>query len=87
MHGLVVPEESHPDQLPNVDVPVGVAVRVTNVLNAKACVPQRVGLAQLSPDGLLETVPEPVPGKVNVKEGLFAAPPPELEGQTTFPVM
>ena len=61
MHGLIVPAESHPDQLPNDDVPAGVAVRVTGVLTGKDWVTQGAGLEQLSPSGRLETAPEPVP--------------------------
>ena len=61
VHGLVVPGESHPDQLPNEDVPAGVAVRLTGVPTVKDCVTQGPGLEQLSPDGLLETAPEPLP--------------------------
>ena len=56
-----MPAESHPDQLPNDDVPAGVAVRVTGVLTGKDWVTQGAGLEQLSPSGLLETAPEPVP--------------------------
>jgi len=61
VHGLVVPSESHPDQLANDDVPAGVAVRVTGVPTVKAWVAQGPGLEQLNPRGLLETVPEPFP--------------------------
>jgi len=86
VHGLVVPGESHPDQLPNVDPAAGVAVNVTGVLTAKACVTQGNGLEQLNPDGLLETVPEPLPVNVKVNAG-FPAPPPEAVKQVTFPVI
>jgi hypothetical protein len=61
MHGLAVPGESHPDQFPNDDVPAGVAVRLTGVPTAKDWVTQGPGLEQLSPIGLLATVPEPLP--------------------------
>ena len=61
VHGLLVPGESHPNQLPNVDVPAGVAVRLTGVPTGKDWVTQGPGLEQLSPSGLLETAPEPFP--------------------------
>lgn len=86
VHGLVVPGELHPDQLPNVDPDDGVAVSVTGVLTGKACVTQGPGLEQLNPDGLLVTVPEPMPLKVNVNAGL-PPPLPEPVKQVTFPVI
>ena len=86
VHGLVVPDESHPVQLPNDDPTPGVAVRVTCVPTAKACVTQGPGLEQLKPDGVLETVPEPLPVNVKVNAGL-PAPLPEPVKQVTFPVI
>ena len=82
VHGLVVPGESHPCQLPKVEGAVGVAVRVTIVPTGKAWVAQAV--EQLKPAGLLETVPEPRPENPSDNSG---PPPPELVKQTTFPVI
>lgn len=86
VHGLVVPGELQFDQLPNVDPEAGVAVSVTGVPTGKAWVTQGDGLEQLNPDGLLETVPEPRPVKVNVNAG-FPPPLPEPVKQVTFPVI
>ncbi|HXJ88628.1 MAG TPA: hypothetical protein VMS18_17540 [Candidatus Binatia bacterium] len=81
-----MPAESHPFQLPNDDPAAGVAVRVTVLPTAKACVTQGPGLEQLKPDGLLETVPDPLPVNVNVNAGL-PPPLPEPVKQVTFPVI
>ena len=86
VHGLVVPAELHPIQLPNDDPDDGVAVSVTGVLTGKACVTQGPGLEQLNPGGLLVTVPEPLPVNVKVNAG-FPAPLPEPVKQVTFPVI
>ena len=55
-----------PDQPVNMDPAAGVAVRVTDVLGAKAAL-QVVG--QLIPPGLLETDPDPVPAVCTVNTG------------------
>ena len=67
-------DESHPAQVTDVDVPVGVAVSVTGVPLVNACVTHGPGLVQLKPGGLLVTVPVPDPN-VRVSAG-FPVPPP-----------
>jgi len=63
---------SHPTQLPNVDVPVGVAVNVTTVPLVKFALQ---ALEQPSPAGELLTVPVPVPAKSTVSVGWAPLPP------------
>ena len=74
VQGFVLADESHPAQLTDVDVPVGVAVNVTGVPLRNDWVTQGPGLVQLKPGGLLLTVPVPDPN-VRVSAG-FPVPPP-----------
>jgi len=67
------------DQLPNVELPVGVAVSVTEVPLAKLALHAD---GQLMPAGELLTVPVPAPAKVTVSIG--EPPGPEPVKQTTF---
>lgn len=72
-HGFTLPPVSQFDQLPKVEVPAGVAVRVTVVPLAN-CAEQ--AFEQPNPDGTLVTVPVPAPEKLKLRIG--AAPPPPL---------
>jgi hypothetical protein len=78
--------ESQPPQPPN--VPDGLAVSVTLVPLGKVAEHAPTELAQLSPDGLLATVPVPVPWNVSVMLGVEPPPPPPPElKHVTLPVM
>ena len=70
--------ESQPDQLPNVDDPLGVAVNVIVVPLGKLALHV---IAQPRPEGELVTVPEPAPTKLTVRVG------PEPLKRTTFAVI
>ena len=74
---------SQPDQLPNVDPLLAVAVNVTGVPLANPLIVQ--GDAQIRPRAELETVPVPAPRKLTAR--LNPPPPPEPVKQTTFAVM
>jgi len=78
--------ESQPNQFPNVEPLLGVAVSWTGVPVVKAVVLQ-VGAvdAQARPTGELAMVPEPMPLKFTVSVGLDPVPP--AAKQTTFAVM
>ena len=83
----VVPVQP-PVKPPNAEVPTGVAVRVTGVPAGKLATHEISVLAQLSPEGVLFTVPIPVPEKSSVRTGSPPPPPPVvLVKQTTFAVM
>ena len=62
-----------PDQPPNVDGAIGVAVRVTVVPDGKLSTQLVSTLVQLKPEVELVTVPVPLPWKLTVKIG---SPPP-----------
>jgi hypothetical protein len=86
-HGFTLPPVSQFDQLPKVEVPAGVAVRVTVVPLAN-CAEQ--AFEQPNPDGTLVTVPVPAPEKLKLRIGAAPPPPPPLPvpvKHTTLPVM
>jgi hypothetical protein len=77
-----------PDQPPNVEGAMGVAVRVTVVPLGKLSMQLTAVLAQLKPEVELVTVPVPLPRKLTVNVGSAPPPPlPVLVKQTTFAVM
>jgi hypothetical protein len=84
-HGFVLGGVRQPAQPPNVDEPVGVAVRVTVELIGNRAEQTPAELAQLRPAGLLVMFPVPAPAKVTVRAGPLPVPPPVK--QTTFPVI
>ena len=60
--------ELHPDQLTKVEPEAGVAVRVTEVLAGKFEEAVVQLTPQLMPEGVLTTVPVPVPALETVRE-------------------
>ena len=66
--------ESHPDQLPNVEPLLGVAVSVTVVPSTKCAVHVPVDGPQSMPTGTLVTTPLPLPAGMTVNVGKLTDP-------------